>query len=66
MPEGIDELGAIRSTIVTLNEASCQKIPQSNGLAGELLAAAGITLPAIIEAKNVDVVTRKKLAIKRK
>ena len=66
VPEGIDELGAIRSTIVTLNEASCQKIPQSKGLAKELLAAAGITLPAIIEAKNVDVVTRKKLTIKRK
>ncbi len=27
--EGIDELGAIRSTIVTLKESSCQKIPQS-------------------------------------
>ena len=66
VPEGIDELGAIRSTIVTLKEASCQKIPQSKGLAGELLAAAGITLPAIIDAKNVDVVTRKKLAPKRK
>ena len=66
VPEGIDELGAIRSTIVTLKEASCQKIPQSKGLAAELLAAAGITLPAIIDAKNVDVVTRKKLAPKRK
>ena len=66
VPEGIDELGAIRSTIVTLNEASCQKIPQSKGLARELLAAAGITLPAIIDAKNVDVVTRKKLSPKRK
>ena len=61
VPEGIDELGAIRSTIVTLKESSCQKIPQSKGL-----AAAGITLPAIVDAKNVDVVTRKKLAPKRK
>ena len=66
VPEGIDELGAIRSTIVTLKEASCQKIPQSKGLAGEFLAAAGITLPSIIDAKNVDVVTRKKLTQKRK
>ena len=61
VPEGIDELGAIRSAIVTLNGASCQKIPQSKGLAAELLAAAGITLPAIIEARNINVVTRKKL-----
>ncbi len=64
VPQEIDELGAIRSTIITLKEASCQKIPQSKGLAEELLAAAGITLPSIIEARNVDVVTRKKLAIK--
>jgi transposase len=60
VPEGIDELGAIRSTIVTLKGSSCQKIPQSKGLPAELLAAAGITLPSIIDAKNVDVVTRKK------
>ncbi len=33
--EGNDELGAIRSTIVTLKKSSCQKIPQSKGLAGE-------------------------------
>jgi transposase len=66
VPEGIDELGAIRSTIITLKEASCQKIPQSKGLAGELLAAAGITLPSIVDAKKVVVVTRKKLALKRK
>lgn len=66
VPEGIDELGAIRSTIVTLKGSSCQKIPQSKGLSAELLAAAGITLPSIIDAKNVDVVTRKKLAPKRK
>ncbi len=26
VPEGIDELGAIRSTIVTHKESSCQKI----------------------------------------
>ncbi len=63
--EGIDELCAIRSTIVTLKEAGCQKIPQSKGVAGKLLAAAGITLPSIIDAKNVDVVTRKILATKR-
>jgi len=66
VPEGIGELGAIRSTIITLKEASCQKIPQSKGLAGELLTAAGITLPSIIEARNVDIVTRKKLTIKHK
>ena len=66
VPEGIDELGAIRSTIITLKGASCQKIPQAKGLAGELLAAAGITLPSIIDAKNIDVVTRKKIATKRK
>jgi len=63
--QGIDELGAIRSTIVTIGEASCQKIPQSKGVAGELLAAAGVTLPSIIEAKNSDAESDRKLTIKR-
>ena len=63
--QGIDELCAIRSTIVTIGEASCQKIPQSTGVAGELLAAAGVTLPSIIEAKNSDAESVRKLTIKR-
>ena len=66
VPEGIDELGAIRSVIVTLKGASCQKIPNQGELASALLAAADITLPSIIVAKNIDVVTRKKLVEKRK
>ena len=66
VPEGIDELGAIRSVIVTLKGASCQKIPNQGELACALLAAADITLPSIIVAKNIDVVTRKKLVEKCK
>jgi len=50
--QGIDELGAIHSTIVTIKEACCQKIPQSTGVARELLAAAGVTLPSIIDDKK--------------
>ena len=66
VPEGIDELGSIRSIIVSHKGASCQRIPQSRGLAEKLLTAANITLPPIIEAKNINVVTRKKLADRRK
>ena len=66
VPEGIDELGSLRSVIVSHKGASCQRIPQPRGLAEKLLTAADIILPLIIEAKNVSVVTRKKLVKKRK
>lgn len=66
VPEGIDELGSIRSVIVSHKGASGQRIPQPRGLAEKLLTAADIILPLIIEAKNVSVVTRKKLVKKRK
>ena len=62
--QGIDELGAIRSTIVTIKEASCQKIPQSTGVAEKLLAAAGITLPSIIDANNSKAAEERQLTIK--
>ena len=61
VPEGIDILGAISSTIVTHQGASCQKMPQPGKHASQLLAAAGITLPEVVPAKRVNVVTRKKL-----
>ncbi len=65
VPEDIDILGAISSTIVTHQGASCQKIPQPGKHASELLAAAGITLPEVVPAKTINVVTRKKLAESR-
>jgi len=65
VPEGIDILGAISSTIVTHLGASCQKIPKPGNLARQLLAAAGITLPVVVPAKTVNVVTRIKLVESR-
>ncbi len=66
VPEGIDELGAIHSTIVTLNEASCQKIPEPTKNARALLDAMEVRLPEVIEARHVEVVTRKKISESRK
>ena len=66
VPEGIDELGAIRSTIITLKGMSCQKISTPGVLAGKLLAEADIRLPVITREKKVTVHTRKKLVNKRK
>jgi transposase len=65
VPEGIDELGAIHSTIVTLKEASCQKIPEPTKTAKALLDAMEVRLPEVFEARHVEVVTRKKISKSR-
>jgi hypothetical protein len=66
VPGGLDELGAIHSTIVTLKEASCQKIPEPSRVAKALLDAMQVRLPEVIEARHVVVVTRKKISESRK
>jgi transposase len=66
VPGGLDELGAIHSTIVTLKEASCQKIPEPSRVAKALLDAMQVRLPEVIEARHVVVVTRKKISKSRK
>lgn len=65
VPEGIDELGAISSVIVTLNGASCLKIPEPTQAAQALLEAMEVRLPEVLEARNIEVVTRKKLSKSR-
>lgn len=66
VPEGIDELGAIHSTIVTVKDASCQKIPEPSKSARALLDAMDVRLPEVFEARHVEVVTRMKISKSRK
>lgn len=65
VPEGIDERGAISSVIVTLNGASCLEIPEPTKTAQALLEAMEVRLPEVLEARNIEVVTRKKLSKSR-
>ena len=67
VPEGIDELGSLRGTIIEINGVSCQRVPQpaKPDLAAELLEAAKIKLPPVLPLRGVHVVTRKKLVDER-
>ena len=66
VPEAIDELGSLRGTVIRLGQGSCQKIPTPTGRTKELLDAADIRLPEVIQQKGVKVVTRRKLVPGRK
>ncbi len=63
--EGIDELGSLRGTILTIGQATCQKVPDAEGLSKRLLDAADIKLPEILPCRKVHVATRKKLVCER-
>ena len=63
--EGIDELGSLRGTELTIGQATCQKVPEPVGLSKQLLEAADIRLPDILPLRKVHVATRKKLVSER-
>ena len=63
--EGIDELGSLRGTELTIGQATCQKVPEPVGLSKQLLDAVGIKLPEILPLRKVHVATRKKLVSER-
>ncbi|NTW53855.1 MAG: hypothetical protein HGB15_03650 [Chlorobaculum sp.] len=48
--------------IVTLNETSCLKIPEPTQAAQALLEAMEARLPEVLEARNIEEVTRKNLS----
>ncbi|GEM_PF-1540177 len=64
--EGIDELGSLRGTEITIGQARCQKVPDPPGLSKDLLDAADIKLPAVLPLRRVRVVTRKELVSQRR
>ena len=59
--EGMDELGSMQGTEITIGQANCQKVPESTGLIKQLLDAAAIRLPEILPLREMHVATRKKL-----
>ena len=63
--EGIDELGSLRGTELTIGQATCQKVPEPVGLSKQLLEAADIRLHDILPLRKVHVATRKKLVSER-
>jgi len=63
--EGIDELGSLRGTELTIGQATCQQVPEPTGLSKQLLDAADIKLPAVLPLRKVHVATRKKLVSQR-
>lgn len=66
VPEAIDQLGSLRSTIVQVNQTTCQKVPQPAGDIKKLLDAADIRLPGVFPVRSVKVATRRKLTARRK
>lgn len=65
VPEAIDVLGSLRGTIVQVNQATCQKVPQPAGDIKKLLDAADIHLPGVLPVRSVKVATRRKLTTRR-
>lgn len=65
VPEGIDELGSIRGTVIEIGGATCQKIPKPADITADLLNAAGIKLPEVFPMRQIRVATRKKLVEQR-
>jgi transposase len=63
--EGIDELGSLRGTGLTLNQAACQTVPEPTGLTKQLLDAADIRLPEVLPLRKIHVATRKQLVSER-
>lgn len=63
--EGIDDLGSLRGTEISLGQASCQTIPEPTGLTKRLLDTAHIRLPEMLPLRKVHVATRKKLVAER-
>jgi transposase len=62
---GIDELGSLRGTEITIGQATCQQVPEPTGLTKRLLNAADIRLPEVLNLRKIHVATRKKLVSQR-
>ena len=65
---GLEQLATICSmeVIVKGQKARCQKIPRPRQQSRELLEALRIKLPEALPSRNIRVVTRKKLPVRRK
>jgi len=65
---GLEQLATICSMEVTVKgqTARCQKIPRPRQQSRELLEALRIKLPEALPSRNIRVVTRKKLPVRRK
>lgn len=57
--EGIDELGSICLTYLTVNQASCIKLPKPSQRAAQLLSLANLTLPEVLPQTKKSVPTNK-------
>jgi len=64
--EGINELLVITSEEIKIGKISYQQIPKPRELGIKLLKAAKVSLPKVLPYRNINVATRKKLAIRRK
>jgi hypothetical protein len=64
--EGIDELAAICMQEVQVGTARLQNIPTPTLLGTQLLAQAGVVLPAVLPAFKARVHTKKKLQNERR
>jgi len=65
--EGLDQLATLASQKVTVQGTPAyQTIPRPSPAIRELLAAAGVTLPAALPPRRVTVATKKKLQSRRR
>jgi transposase len=64
--EGIDELGSLRGTVLSIGSTKCQKVPRPTGRNQQLLDAAQVELPEVLPLRQMEVATRKKLVERRK
>ena len=65
--EGLKELDTLCVTEITIaGGGRCHRIPEPRPLSQQLLAATDVKLPAVLPSKGVKVVTKKKLALRRK
>jgi len=66
--EGLDRLGTLSAMTMTMstNGTKVRKIPAPRQESAQLLEAAGVKLPGALPARDIRVVTRKKLTERRK
>ena len=59
--EGLDELASIHMEEIHVGNTCIQNIPIPNTIGKQLLEKTGITLPAVLPSRTVNVHTKKKL-----
>jgi len=65
--EAIDQLSTLCATELRIDGTPrCNKVPEPRGSVGQLIDAAGVTLPAALPMRTATVATRKKLVDRRK